>query len=108
MENNEKPNGFFKPIKENPIILDFSNCKTLGELHGILKEQFGLPEYYGENWDALWDSLGDRFSEEREFQIEMRGYEKMPKELLEHSVEMLEIFYELAKIHDGVSFKVAD
>ena len=43
----------FKPIKENPIILDFTKCKYLGEIHLILKAKFGLPEYYGENWDAL-------------------------------------------------------
>ena len=30
------PNAF-KPITENPIILDFSGCKYLGEIHLILK-----------------------------------------------------------------------
>ncbi len=33
----------FKPIKENPIILDFSDCQYLGEIHLILKEKFGFP-----------------------------------------------------------------
>ena len=37
----------FKEIAENPIILDFSKCKYLGEIHLMLKEKFGLPEYYG-------------------------------------------------------------
>ena len=39
----------FKPITENPIILDFSHCRYLGEIHLLLKEKFGLPDYYGEN-----------------------------------------------------------
>ena len=34
----------FKEITENPIILDFSKCKYLGEIHLMLKEKFGLPE----------------------------------------------------------------
>ena len=28
----------FKPIKENPIILDFTSCRYLGEIHLILKQ----------------------------------------------------------------------
>lgn len=51
-EENYKRN-LFKPIKENPVILDFTGCKYLGEIHRILKTKFGLPEYYGENRDAL-------------------------------------------------------
>ena len=34
----------FKPIKENPIILDFTGCKYLSEIHLILKTKFGLPK----------------------------------------------------------------
>ena len=30
----------FKPIEENPIILDFTGCKYLGEIHTILKMKF--------------------------------------------------------------------
>ena len=32
----------FKPIQDNPIKLDFSQCKYLGEIHQILKEKFGF------------------------------------------------------------------
>ncbi|HZJ75352.1 MAG TPA: barstar family protein, partial [Clostridia bacterium] len=42
------PNAF-RIINENPIILDFTGCRYLGEIHKILKERFGFPEYYGEN-----------------------------------------------------------
>ena len=37
------------------IILDFTNCKHLLDLHKELKEKFGFPDYYGENLSALWD-----------------------------------------------------
>ena len=29
----------FKPIRENPIILDFSGVQYLGEMHFLLKEK---------------------------------------------------------------------
>lgn len=56
-----------KEITENPIILDFSKCKYLGEIHSLLKEKFGFHDYYGENWDALWDLMQDVFSDDKEY-----------------------------------------
>ena len=41
----------------NKIILDGKDFKTKEELHKVLKEELELPEYYGENLDALWDCL---------------------------------------------------
>ena len=51
----------FKHILENPILLDFTGCRSLEEIHLILKEKFGFPEYYGKNWDALWDCMQGLF-----------------------------------------------
>ncbi len=34
--------------------LNFSICKYLGE---IIKKELELPEWYGANLDALWDSI---------------------------------------------------
>lgn len=55
----------YKEIVENPIILDFAECKCLGEIHKVFKKKFGLPEYYGENPDALWDCLRYLFYNEK-------------------------------------------
>ena len=41
------------------IELDFSKCTDRSEVHAYLKEQFGFPDYYGNNLDALFDVLGD-------------------------------------------------
>lgn len=37
--------------------LNFSTCKYLGEIHEIIKKELELPEWYGANLDALWDSI---------------------------------------------------
>ena len=44
-------------MKEIKIILDFTNMKYPAQLHRELKMKFEFPDYYGENWDALWDCL---------------------------------------------------
>lgn len=35
MQNNYNDYHAFKEITENPIILDFSKCKYLGEIHSV-------------------------------------------------------------------------
>lgn len=41
------------------VILNFSDADTEADIHRILKETLGFPEYYGENLDALYDCLTD-------------------------------------------------
>lgn len=42
------------------VMLDFENISSKNSLHQYLKEQLGLPEYYGENLDALHDCLSEK------------------------------------------------
>lgn len=41
------------------VNLDFSKCQDRSDVHAYLKTQFGFPEHYGNNLDALFDMLGD-------------------------------------------------
>lgn len=81
-----------KEITKNPIILDFSKCKYLGEIHLILKEKFGFHDYYGENWDALWDLMCDVFSVSKKYVAELHGFYSLDNELQEECKTMLKIF----------------
>ena len=38
-------------------ILDFSECNYLGEIHHRIQTVLELPDWYGQNLDALWDSI---------------------------------------------------
>lgn len=42
---------------KNTIIIDFSDCLYLDSMHNEIKDKLGLPDWYGKNLDALWDSL---------------------------------------------------
>ncbi len=96
----------FKPIRENPIILNFTGCKYLGEIHLILKTKFGLPEYYGENWDALWDCLRGLFYQMGTFKVNIYGYMSLPGDLREYCAGMLEVFDDVHKDTPNVIFKL--
>lgn len=36
--------------------LDFSECRYLGEIYAHIKDVLELPQWCGENLDALWDA----------------------------------------------------
>lgn len=38
-------------------ILDFSECSCIGEIYAVIKKELELPEWCGENLDALWDAV---------------------------------------------------
>ena len=96
----------FKPIEENPIILDFTGCKYLGEIHLILKTKFGLPEYYGENWDALWDCLRYLWSNGELVKVNIYGYLSLSDDLREYCESMLEVFDDVHKGTPNVTFEL--
>ncbi len=84
------PNSYRK-IPDGPIILDFTGCKYLGEMHQILKRQFGFPDYYGENLSALWDCL-DGFFYDDPRTIEIYGTASLPNDLSDIMAKILKIF----------------
>ena len=96
----------FKPIKENPITLDFTGCKNLDSIHLILKTKFGLPGYYGENWDALWDCLSYLWIDDENVKVNIYGFLSLPEDLREYCMTMLKIFDDVHEETPNVTFEV--
>ena len=107
---NERKHGqdyyAFRPISKNPIRLDFTGCRTLGEVHLVLKKAFGLPESYGENWDALWDCLDGLFLDAGNITVEISGYGAMEQELRDSCSAMLRVFRDVRRATPNVTFRL--
>ena len=89
----------------NHYILNFSEVKTLLELHQYLKEVFSLPDYYGNNMDALWDCLSCCYNENTT--IELRNLDVLRKRLEQTAQTMVEVFQDLHD-EDGVIIKIIE
>ena len=89
----------------NHFVLDFSEIKTVLELHQYLKKVFDLPDYYGNNMDALWDCLSCCYDEST--MIELRHLDTLRKRLEKTTQTMLAVFQDLQD-EDGVAVKLVE
>ncbi len=94
----------YKPITENPLVLDLTGCDSPMKLHTVLKERFGFPEYYGMNWSALWDCLDD--ISETPLTVQIRGLYSIPEKLNESVKTMLEVFQDTHEEYPHITFVV--
>lgn len=72
------------------VILDFSNCRYIHDMHQLVKTKLDFPERYGENLDALWDCLTGWI--ETPVSIEIRGMAAMPPDLQDYAEDFLQVF----------------
>ena len=79
----------YKPITENPLRIDFRECRGAGDICHLLKERFGLPDFCGENWSGIWD-LGRGFSSDP-ITVELYGLSKLEAKLPKDVKILLEI-----------------
>ena len=70
------------------IILDFTGCKYLGEIHNKIREAFDFPNWYGENWSAFWDLLWSECDADR---VIVKGQNNLSAELKETLDKLYEI-----------------
>ena len=70
------------------IILDFTGCKYLSEIHNKIREAFDFPNWYGENWSAFWDLL---WSECDADGVIVKGQNNLSTELKETLDKLYEI-----------------
>ena len=92
----------FTPITDDPIVLNLNSCKDWGSLHDCIRETFGFPAYYGENWDAMWDCLTDVFFPAEERHITVEGLSALPKELQHYATTITDIFNALSEKYPWV------
>lgn len=94
---------------QSDIAIDLSGCRFADEIHAKLKEAFGFPKHYGENWSAFWDCLDD-FCGDRTSQtvIRVTGLNDLSKDLRGYVDKMIEIMNRAEKGYPDVHFLFED
>lgn len=85
------------------IILDFTNCKYIDEIYEIMKKEFGFPDYFGKNLDALWDCL-DYYTDERTH-VKILGLDTLPEKITDYINGILKIFDDLNDVMPHITFE---
>jgi ribonuclease inhibitor len=78
------------------VFIDGKKMITEDLLHNELKNKLNFPDYYGCNFDALYDCLTDNFSSE--VCIVIYNFLSVFESLQKKSIDMIDVFYS-AKIN---------
>lgn len=73
--------------------IDFSKVQYYLEMHEIIKAELDFPDYYGRNFDALWDCLTDMVG--RPLHIEIIGLEVIERKFGDKARQLCNVFKEL-------------
>ena len=85
--------------EKNVTVLDFTGCKYVVDLHNRIREALEFPEWYGRNWDALWDCLIMEMPEEIS-DVEIRGLNSLPADLKSGGEMIVELMQKCKDHHD--------
>lgn len=83
------------------IELDGNELTTKKKFHDFLKQNISLPDYYGNNLDALWDLL---CSYSEKLHIVLYNKTQMLKNLGVYGNSIIELFEDIVKENDNISF----
>ena len=86
------------------IIIDFSKCKYPLDLHNEIREKLELPEWYGNNLDALWDMLTGFIKTPISISVIFKPTNKAVENLKENILKIIETFKEAAEEDNEIKF----
>ena len=93
----------FRYIPDDPVVLELTGCGTLDEVHERIKRAFGFPDYYGENWNAMWDCMDGLFDRR---EIMVREFWTMPQEVQAYSRPLMEILDRLHRENPEITYRM--
>ncbi len=83
------------------ITIDLSNVKTKKDLQCELKDGLKIPEFYGMNWDAFWDSISGLVAMPME--LKLLGWDNIEKSLPSDALIFKEIINRYNEEFSGTS-----
>lgn len=85
------------------IVLDGREMRTREKFHADVKEALGLPSYYGNNLDALYDCLTTHFAPRL---IEIAFVEEMLENLGKYGEAIVHVFQEAAQENEWLEVEI--
>ena len=93
------------------IEIDFSKARSREDIHEILKFSLNLPNYYGNNLDALYDCLTTVFFHRRT-EFVLKGLDSLPEDLQKYGCQVKNVFIRAAaesiRVSDSTFMIVSD
>ena len=86
------------------VVIDFSKCKYPLDLHNEIREKLELPEWYGNNLDALWDMLTGFIETPIEITVIYKPENKAAENLKENVLKAIKIFKEASEEDEDLKF----
>lgn len=86
------------------IVIDFSKCNYPVDLHNELREKLELPEWYGNNFDALWDMLTGFIETPINITVIFKPETKLAENLKENVLKIIETFKEASEEDEEIIF----
>lgn len=87
-------------------VVDFTGVKYYYDLHQRLKDSLELPDFYGRNFDALWDCLTGMI--ETPIAVTLKGLNTLPKDLEFAKKRVLKVFMRAQDDDWGVYVTIED
>ena len=86
------------------IVIDFSECKYPLDLHNEIREKLELPEWYGNNLDALWDILTGFIQTPVTITVTFKPKTQAAENLRESVLKIIETFKEASEEDEEIKF----
>lgn len=86
------------------IVIDFSECKYPLDLHNEIRKKLELPEWYGNNLDALWDMLTGFIETPISITVIFKPETSSAESLKENVLKIIETFKEAAEEDEEIKF----
>ena len=86
------------------IEIDVSNVHNERELHELLKNKLGFPNFYGMNWNAFWDAITG-LVEMPEILV-LLGCQNLKKQIPQYFKIMTELLEDLDREYEELGCKV--
>lgn len=91
-------------VKE--VTIDFSGCKNWVKVHELIKKELELPEFYGCNLDALWDSITGLMYVPANIKIIFKPKTVAAQKLSDEIEKIIEVFKEAEEEYNQIKLTI--